>query len=372
MTVAMRAPRRVRALRAVLPVLLLTGVLAAAPGASYAQAAAPAPRLVVTGAAAVPGSIVVVKGTGFPRRLTGHLTVAQRPVARYRTSQRGTFTARFSMPDSSGGALQLVAARPSGRVLVTVPLAAARSSASPPAGGFLPLVPAGSWRALPGDAEAAAMVRRSTWEPRPQNATANRTMPTGLSLTPHGGVEPIWNSWLLPRVTGRFTGTTDEIVQWAAAKWGFPDDLLRAQMVAESTWYQGLLDPDGQPVPQRGFGDYTADQGACAHGYTAPCPLSFGVLQIKHAAFHGGTFPHSRDSTAFTVDYLGAVLRGCYEGWESWLAGSSSASPRYAAGDLTGCLGRWYAGAWRTAEALDYAQSVEQHRVDRPWLTPGF
>ena len=32
-----------------------------------------------------------------------------------------------------------------------------------------------------------------------------------------------------------------------------------------------------------------------------------------------GTFPFNRDSTAFALDYLGAFLRGCQEGWVHWL-----------------------------------------------------
>ena len=34
-----------------------------------------------------------------------------------------------------------------------------------------------------------------------------------------------------PRITGNFTGTTDEIIQWAACKWGWSDNVVRAQAV---------------------------------------------------------------------------------------------------------------------------------------------
>ena len=36
--------------------------------------------------------------------------------------------------------------------------------------------------------------------------------------------DPRWNKYILRRITGHFTGTTDEIFQWAAAKWGLPDN----------------------------------------------------------------------------------------------------------------------------------------------------
>jgi hypothetical protein len=32
-----------------------------------------------------------------------------------------------------------------------------------------------------------------------------------------------------------------------------------------------------------------------------------------------GTFPFNRDSTAFALDYLGSLIRGCCEGWVTWL-----------------------------------------------------
>lgn len=312
-----------------------------------------------------------------------------RPLAVFATDAQGGFSVRVTVPMSSAGELALRAAT-SGRaamstftvtasgpstspvINLTTPVA---SSTPPPAGGYVGLTPVGTWSNLPSDAQAAAMVRRSTWEPRPQNATANRTVPTNLALGSHGGVEAVWNDWLLPRVSGNFTGTTDEIIQWAAIKWGLPDEVLRAQMVSESSWYQGLLDANGQPVSNKGFGDYTTDQTLCAPGYVAPCPLSFGVLQIKNASYHPGTFPHSRDSTAFNVDYLGAVMRGCYEGWETWLmpyGGPDGTASNYAAGDLYGCLGRWYSGAWHTPAAEGYISGVKTNLSAKRWLSTGF
>jgi soluble lytic murein transglycosylase-like protein len=35
-------------------------------------------------------------------------------------------------------------------------------------------------------------------------------------------------------VTGNFRGTTDEIIRWAAWKWGIDEDLLRAVAARES------------------------------------------------------------------------------------------------------------------------------------------
>ena len=79
-----------------------------------------------------------------------------------------------------------------------------------------------------------------------------------------------------------------------------------------------------------------------------------------------GTFPFNRDSTAFAVDYIGGELRGCYEGWESWL--KTTGTRTYAAGDLWGCVGTWYAGAWHTGDADSYIDQVQRFMQSRPWL----
>jgi hypothetical protein len=64
-----------------------------------------------------------------------------------------------------------------------------------------------------------------------------------------------WDTWLLPRVSGAYTGKTDEIFQWAACKWGLPDNLLRAIAVRESTWYQYPTYTSGACVVNWGCGD---------------------------------------------------------------------------------------------------------------------
>ncbi len=81
----------------------------------------------------------------------------------------------------------------------------------------------------------------------------------------------------MSRVTGNFKGTTDEIIQWGACKWGIDEDIVRAMAIGESNWRMSQL------------GDYVSDPAKCASGYTTPCPTSFGILQVKHTA-HPGTY----------------------------------------------------------------------------------
>jgi autotransporter family porin len=214
---------------------------------------------------------------------------------------------------------------------------------------------------LPGDAQCAARVRRSPWEPRPGNTAANHRVPPRLQIpgfTPdEGGVDARARADA-DRVTGGFVGTTDEILQWGACKWGFDADTVRAVAVAESSWYQAKT------------GDGSSDRSACPPGYRVPCPQSFGLLQVKWND-HQGTFPWSRESTAFNVDYALMFRRVCFEGWMTWIDDVQPGAG-YGAGDEWSCVGVWYSGMWRDAEANGYIRSVRQNLRDRPWLQPGF
>jgi hypothetical protein len=261
----------------------------------------------------------------------------------------------------------------------------------PPAGGIFSLQPTGAWSSLPSGARCASVVRRSSWEPRPENRTANttvvdpRAVRTAFQAAPRSighAYAAHWDTWLLPRVDGAFTGTTDEILQWAACKWGLPDDLLRAIAVRESTWYQSLTYGDGSCMPSRGCGDEVADPEWCRYisgfgtAYTSPCPSTFGIVGVRSRSgvdawphHNNGTFPFNRDSTAFAADYLGAELRGCYEGWVTWL---QHVGARYRAGDLDGCIGLWFAGEWHSPAADAYAERVRAEQQAKSWLSEAF
>ena len=208
------------------------------------------------------------------------------------------------------------------------------------------LRPVGS--AVLSDAEAAARVRRSSWEPRPINAVANVTVPTAAQLTTFNSFTGQWGSCdnLRRRVTGKFTGTTDEIIQWAAWKWGLPEETLRAAAVTESWWRM----------------DAVGDNG-----------ISFGLFQIKNvAAWHGGTYPLSKTSTAFNADYYAGMVRHYFDGCAGWMVDYSYNGTRYAAGDLWGAVGAWYSGDWHSNAANSYVASVKNHQSARTWATTGF
>lgn len=233
------------------------------------------------------------------------------------------------------------------------------------AGGFTTLAPGAT---LPSEQECAARVHRASWEPRPDNQAANHKSPTELQLsllTPWNediGVDPQANTFLL-RITGNFSGTTDEIIQWAACKWGLDENIVRAEAVVESTWHQDFR------------GDYTNQKTDCPAGQWdgKGCYQSYGLFQVKYATFPS-TWPMSRDSTAFNVEYALAVIRTCFEGWTTYL-NKSQPLPGYSAyhaGDLQGCMGRWYSGAWYSQGAVEYIQKINKALADKTWLQPGF
>ena len=71
------------------------------------------------------------------------------------------------------------------------------------------------------------------------------------------------------------------------------------------------------------------------------------------------------------VDAAYAIWRSCYDGFEVWLSGSPGSHP-YRAGDLWGCVGRWFAGDWYTPEADQYIDLVKEYMSEQVWLQPYF
>ena len=204
-------------------------------------------------------------------------------------------------------------------------------------------------------------MHRSSWEPRPGNTAANHTVPAQpVSIGNSFDFTATWKSNYLPRVTGNFTGTTDEIIQWAACKWGWSDDVVRAQAVRESNWDQSNV------------GDYESrSNGHCVYDDTRdPCPTSFGIIQVKwyyHPQVSSSTsaqssYPLIKQSTAFNLDLELSEMRGCYDGLSTYLGNTR--------GNLWGCIGSWYSGAWDpTGGSYVTGSNGVQHLLDaKDWL----
>lgn len=223
---------------------------------------------------------------------------------------------------------------------------AAQSVSKPGGSGQFTTLTSGS--SLPSDSECAAQVAYSSWEPRPQNDTANHTTPTSseldsvanASVSADGGAPASY----FARVTGNFTGTTDEILQWGACKWGFDVNVVRAIAANESWWRQSADGDDG---------------------------VTFGILQIKSTDYTA-TAPMSQESTAFNVDWKLAYQRACFDGKLGYLQGSNGYPSSDSGTALWGCVGQWYSGQWYDSGAQTYISQVKTLMDNRVWEEPGF
>jgi hypothetical protein len=209
------------------------------------------------------------------------------------------------------------------------------------AGGRFGTLPLGA--TLPSGAECAARIRPAA-EIRPENAVANSNR--GSRANANNRTD--WPAF--DRVDGDFAGTTDEIIQWAACKWGIDEDIVRAQIIKESYWYQSSNGDNGE---------------------------SWGLGQVRDTA-HPSAFEYpinARTSSAYNLDYTYASWRACFEGVYTWLNSTPERNGTYGPGDVWGCVGVWFSGRWywnNDAYLNQPGDSVRWHYENRTWEQPWF
>jgi hypothetical protein len=253
-------------------------------------------------------------------------------------------TLRFAVRATNAGGGTWARSVAIGPVRATVPPAPGEPPpAPPPSGAYFGTEPAGA--PLPHtDTACAALVTPRSWEPRPDNYPANDTVPTtAVTWSYSTGYGETFES-LRDEVTGNYTGTTDEIIRWAACKWGIDEDTLRAVAVGESDWHQNAVGDNCQ---------------------------SFGLMQIKDQLSNGekgfGGYPWIVRSTALNVDFYAFYLRTCLDGkLAAWLYGGVP-----VVGDLWGCVGSWYSGDWYGVGAQHYIAGIRGVLSARTWLSYG-
>ena len=208
---------------------------------------------------------------------------------------------------------------------------------------------------LPSSADCATRVKRVP-ENKRMNVAKNAVRGTNHNL---GGASP------LARVDGDFSGTTDELLQWTACKWGIDEDIVRGMIAKESWWRDTQL------------GDFTTNSAVCAYGHTigsdgvaGQCPQSTGLGQINWQ-FYKDAYPTAAQSNAYHLDYGFAVWRSCYEGAFTWLNNVDKGAV-YGPGDAWGCVGFWNAGRWHTAKGEGYVAEVKDYITQRIWEQPNF
>jgi len=254
---------------------------------------------------------------------------------------------------------------------------ATSAATAPPAGGapaggaavaggpshFATVAPGSS---LPSSGQCAGWVRAQPFpENKRVNGPFNQSTGHGLAADFFTGDDARAASQVSPRVDGAFTGTTRQILRWAACKWGIDEDIVYAQAAKESWWRQTTQ------------GDFGADPAACppghglgADGQAGQCPQSYGILQNRYP-YERSSWPGISRSTAMNADTAYAIWRVCFDGYEQWL-NTVDRGRQYAAGDAWGCVGRWFAGRWHTGPADQYAGAVQGYLNQRIWEQGNF
>lgn len=182
-----------------------------------------------------------------------------------------------------------------------------------------------------------------------ENVTQNATKgPTTIAAANYG---PFTDNSGEPQMqrdiqaaNGQYTGTTDDILEWAACTEGWNENWARAESVVESSWQQ-------------------SEGGDTANG----CAHSYGILQVRdngsvcppnHDGWGG--YPLTHTSTAFAAQMQMSYLRACFDGSIDYLypGGQTVAQIAAANGGGTnptgagwqfvawGCVGSWFSGEW--------------------------
>jgi hypothetical protein len=164
--------------------------------------------------------------------------------------------------------------------------------------------------------------------------------------------------------------STDDLIQWAAQKWGIPENWLRAEFVLESYWSQFQLG-DEKPVSSRWYGLYPS-QARVPHSQRVY--QSLGITQVKwipDGSVGPGTEPLRWESTAFNLDYQAATVRFYYDNPQG--ARSSWGDASYAPCERWNSIGGWFEPyPWDNHGQQTYVEQVRQHLAKRDWTTSSF
>lgn len=171
-------------------------------------------------------------------------------------------------------------------------------------------------------------------EIRAANTASNMTTGALPDLSKVSPSDPFYPYYA--KITGACSGTTEQILEWAAKKWGFDQlgypDLAKAMAVVESWWYQSTIG---------------------AHG-------EVGILQVNPCCWPD--WQKAQQSTAFDADYAMAVVRMHYDG-NSWLGAGTK-------GNLRDAVAAWECGCGYNGSG-NYATRVFNYYVSKPWQHPG-
>jgi hypothetical protein len=208
----------------------------------------------------------------------------------------------------------------------------------------VPVPPPPAASAPPPARSDSGLVRGGGYEHREENRPYNaRTFgPPNPAYRQHvlAGFGPYYD-----RITGMKTGTTAELILWAADSWGVPRSLALALAWNESLWKTRMA------------GDYQTGRLTSWGDYRPLDYQSYGMIQIKRS-YWPDSFPKARDSTAYGLSYGLAILRAMYDG----------ALPTIpAGGSWDRALQAYFDGQPGTPGGVAYSEKVRRVEADRPW-----
>jgi hypothetical protein len=164
--------------------------------------------------------------------------------------------------------------------------------------------------------------------------------------------------------------STDELIQWAAHKWGIPENWLRAEYVVESYWNSFQLG-DETTVKPDWYTEYPIQARVPGGDKVYE---SMGITQVKWIADNSvgaGTEPLRWESTAFNIDYQAATVRFYYDNPQG--TRSSWGDPTYAPCRPWDSIGGWFEPyPWRNEGQKGYIARVQHALAEREWLTQSF
>lgn len=163
--------------------------------------------------------------------------------------------------------------------------------------------------------------------------------------------------------------STDDLIQWAAHKWGIPENWLRAQYVVESYWNSFQLGDDTAVEPS-----WVSEYPSQARISSTNVYQSMGIAQVRWApdgSLNPGTEPLRWESTAFNIDYQASVVRFYYDNPDG--ARSSWGDSTYQPCQQWNSIGGWNSPyPWGNAEQETYISNVQTSLSQTIWTTSSF
>jgi hypothetical protein len=164
--------------------------------------------------------------------------------------------------------------------------------------------------------------------------------------------------------------STDDLIQWAAHKWGIPEGWLRAEYVQESFW-SALAQGDEAKVSPGWYSRYPVQARVPRSNRVYQ---SLGITQVKwipDGSVGAGTEPLRWESTAFNIDYQAATVRFYYDNPQG--RRSAWRDSGYRACQKWNSIGGWFEPfPWGNEGQQHYIEAVRQHLAGRDWATRSF